>query len=178
MPASTSTHRALGVTELLENILVYLPLNQILTCQRVCRQFQSVVSKSITIQDKLFLRVSQKDAEIWKRSPDGSCIRTKEAPGTETMEELQAGIENRLAFTRLNSFFLELHCDHFSGQNIAASTRLNAAMQQSLQDHTVPATLYRMHFTDCPIPRIQLRVYWTVRGNYKKLLIQVQTCQE
>ncbi|KAK0254406.1 hypothetical protein B0A54_13182 [Friedmanniomyces endolithicus] len=44
-------------TELLEDILILLPLKKIFVIQRVCRQFRKVVATSVKIQQKLFLRL-------------------------------------------------------------------------------------------------------------------------
>ncbi|KAK0283336.1 hypothetical protein LTR91_002757 [Friedmanniomyces endolithicus] len=45
-------------TELLEDILILLPLKKIFVIQRVCRQVRKVVATSVKIQQKLFLRSS------------------------------------------------------------------------------------------------------------------------
>lgn len=48
---------ALNTTEILENIISYLPNRTVLGVQRVCRQWRDVIAGSPTIQDKLFLRL-------------------------------------------------------------------------------------------------------------------------
>jgi len=43
-----------ATTELLENVLVYLPMLDVLTSQRVCRAFRDTVDESLALQRKLF----------------------------------------------------------------------------------------------------------------------------
>lgn len=45
-----------NTTELLENILLHLPIRSILTAQRVCRQFKELVDTSIHLQTALWMR--------------------------------------------------------------------------------------------------------------------------
>ena len=46
----------MNTTELLENILLVLPIKTIVILQSVCRQFKEVISTSPTIQQRLWLR--------------------------------------------------------------------------------------------------------------------------
>lgn len=53
-------------TEVLENILLHLPLRQLLLAQRVCRSFRSTITNSPRIMSALFLRSSNDGAVRWQ----------------------------------------------------------------------------------------------------------------
>lgn len=54
-----------GTSELLESIVCYLPLKQILDVQRVSKQWRNVIVGSPSIQEKLFTRRANKEQEMW-----------------------------------------------------------------------------------------------------------------
>jgi hypothetical protein len=56
---------ALNSTEILENIISYLPNRTVFGVQRVCQQWRDVIAGSPTIQDKLFLRLRGQTPETW-----------------------------------------------------------------------------------------------------------------
>lgn len=51
-----SARRALGITEIVENILLYLPLQSLLLSQRVSKSIKTVIDNSSPIQQALFLK--------------------------------------------------------------------------------------------------------------------------
>jgi hypothetical protein len=53
--SSTATHAVLNTTELLENILIYVPFRTLITSQRVCSLWRDTVNQSTQIKQKLFL---------------------------------------------------------------------------------------------------------------------------
>ncbi|KAK5681487.1 hypothetical protein LTS10_006018 [Elasticomyces elasticus] len=55
---ATIPHTPLDIPELLENILMNLPLRDILFSQRVCRMWQESIKQSPNIQEVLFLRTT------------------------------------------------------------------------------------------------------------------------
>jgi hypothetical protein len=97
MQARAPMQQVFATAELLENVLIHLPIQNILTSQRVCRQFKDVVQTSPAIRYKLFLRVDGKGAETWKihgRDDDDvySLIRTTDVP------DIDGDIEKEIAF--------------------------------------------------------------------------------
>lgn len=54
--AAPSTPLPLVATELLEQILINLPLRDLLLCQRVCKKWEALVSTSPTLQTRLYFR--------------------------------------------------------------------------------------------------------------------------
>lgn len=56
-----ASQRVLDTTELLEAILLLLPLPDLLRVQAVCRQWQQVIQSSSPLQEKLFLRPAKQD---------------------------------------------------------------------------------------------------------------------
>ncbi|KAK3631456.1 hypothetical protein LTR56_016820 [Elasticomyces elasticus] len=61
LPAAILAAKVLGTYELLETILLHLPLRQLLLCQRVNRAFKDVVNRSAPIRKALFLEPSCRD---------------------------------------------------------------------------------------------------------------------
>ncbi|KAK4888327.1 hypothetical protein LTR27_012778 [Elasticomyces elasticus] len=59
--AAIPAAKVLGTYELLEMILLHLPLRQLLLCQRVGRAFKAVVDRSASIRQALFLEPSCSD---------------------------------------------------------------------------------------------------------------------
>ncbi|KAK3639471.1 hypothetical protein LTR56_012442 [Elasticomyces elasticus] len=62
---TTIPHTPLDIPELLENILMNLPLRDILFSQRVCRVWQESILQSPNIQKALFLRVGSTTTTAW-----------------------------------------------------------------------------------------------------------------
>lgn len=54
-----------GTTEILENILSFLPFNTIFGVKGVCRQWKSLIVRSLAIQEKQFLRLRNDISETW-----------------------------------------------------------------------------------------------------------------
>lgn len=56
--------QVLNTTELLENILFFLPMPHVLGKSRVSRKWKAVIDNSPALQDKLFLRYKDSQAEV------------------------------------------------------------------------------------------------------------------
>lgn len=56
---ATPREQVLGTTELLENVLVFLPMRTLLHAQRVCHTWQDVITQSLTLQQALFFRARE-----------------------------------------------------------------------------------------------------------------------
>lgn len=56
---------ALDTTEILENVLSFLPPHTLFVVQRVSQQWRNVIAASPPIQEKMFLRCRIKSPEIW-----------------------------------------------------------------------------------------------------------------
>jgi len=111
---------ALNLTEILENVLSFLPPRMLFGVQRVSRLWKSTIAASPPIQEKMFLRVRTKTPEIWMltnpKIPPQDWHLGKERPGldrkfrmvSETEMRSGAGQSRRLRrlFTpvTLNSF--------------------------------------------------------------------------
>ena len=61
-------HRALDISEILDNILVQLPIKDLFVHQRVSKQFQAA-TKSPACQKKMFLKLSDTARETWRLVP-------------------------------------------------------------------------------------------------------------
>jgi hypothetical protein len=77
-----ATHRALQIPEILEHILVHLPIKDLFVHQRVSRTFQISIAQSPAIQTKMFLELSDTPRESWKLIHSGGETET----GTATWQ--------------------------------------------------------------------------------------------
>lgn len=172
---SAAAQAVLNTTELLENILVHLPNQTIITSMRVCHQFQATIQKSIMIQERLFLRIHGKGTETWKYlehvGPLGTFARTKEAPSVQPHDENSHnyvhGISNFIATSSHNplltirSPFARLH-----QRVLLAGRHLEAALHLTLRGYPVPTMLYDMQLTDSPTLWVLAYVTWSDSQNY------------
>lgn len=66
MTTDASRKAVFETNELLEHIILCLPMKTIFGIQRVCRQFRDVIAASPKIQEKMFLRLrSDMPEETW-----------------------------------------------------------------------------------------------------------------
>jgi len=65
MTTEAPRRAALDTTEILENVLSFLPNRKIFIIQRVCRRWRDVIAGSPDIQQKLFLQLRGQASEIW-----------------------------------------------------------------------------------------------------------------
>ncbi|KAM0714425.1 hypothetical protein Q7P37_010212 [Cladosporium fusiforme] len=65
----------LQTNELLDAILVNLPMKQLFVAQRVCKRFKAVIAATPAIQEKMFLRSKkEEDLEVWTMlGPERKC---------------------------------------------------------------------------------------------------------
>lgn len=61
----SAVQRAIGITEILESILSFLPVREIFMTQRVLKRWREVIAASPGIQRKLFLRLANREREAW-----------------------------------------------------------------------------------------------------------------
>lgn len=66
MPTESARKAVFDTSELLERIIVHLPMKDIFIIQRVSHQFQNIIATSPEIQTKLFLRLKNQPREAWK----------------------------------------------------------------------------------------------------------------
>jgi hypothetical protein len=60
-----SRRAALDIPEILENVLRFLPFQNVFGVQRVCRQWKNLIASSPAIQEKMFLRLRNDTSETW-----------------------------------------------------------------------------------------------------------------
>jgi hypothetical protein len=56
----------LAIPELLENIMSFLPAKTIFRVQRVSQNWKNTIARSVSIQEKLYLRCQGKPQEVWE----------------------------------------------------------------------------------------------------------------
>ncbi|KAK4899013.1 hypothetical protein LTR27_003745 [Elasticomyces elasticus] len=111
---ATIPHTPLDIPELLENILMNLPLRDILFSQRVCRMWQESIKQSPNIQEVLFLRTTSESRLTlhyaqgvrktygvghWCKHGDG--LSAERARWTEECDQAYQPIANPLVCTNL-----------------------------------------------------------------------------
>lgn len=84
-----------GTNELLEQIILSLPMQKIFGIQRVCRQFRDVIATSPKIQEKMFLRL-RKDVpeETWKLDIFGKSLGNRLKPEEDVRFEKVVDIDS------------------------------------------------------------------------------------
>jgi hypothetical protein len=92
MTTDTPRQAALNTTEILENILSYLPNRTVFGVQRVCRQWRDAIAVSPTIQGKLFLRLRGQTPETWLlNNPEEKKFRVAAPADIESPSEVNFG---------------------------------------------------------------------------------------
>ncbi|GAB1740995.1 hypothetical protein NU219Hw_g6249t1 [Hortaea werneckii] len=102
---NAARNAVLHTTELLENILYFLPMKDLLFAQRVCMKWRGLIQRSIPLQEALFLR-PRKLGVYWKRirEPDvlPKLVKISEEEYLQGQEEedevFKAAIPNPLLF--------------------------------------------------------------------------------
>lgn len=174
MIIETSRQAVFQTTELLENILVHLPMRDILVTQRVCQKFDAVIKGSVSIQQKLFSRPYEK-GELWQftKYPDDP-LRT----GEFSIAKGEVPKEERLTLAKLNPLFTV--CPIASGDSVesrrimlASQDGYGVAMKEFLtatldrllvQNFAGCGTWRNMFITDPPSKELQLAILWTSGG--------------
>ncbi|OQO10425.1 hypothetical protein B0A48_03721 [Cryoendolithus antarcticus] len=66
MTRIAAVHAVLGTTELLEGILLNVPMFDLFVIQRVSQSFRDCIAKSHKLQERMWLRLSGRPAEKWE----------------------------------------------------------------------------------------------------------------
>ncbi|KAI7533728.1 hypothetical protein KC331_g12918 [Hortaea werneckii] len=84
---SAARNAVLHTTELLENILYFLPMKDLLFAQRVCMKWRELIRKSIPLQEALFFRPKELNV-FWRliKEPDMPA-KLKKASRKEYLED-------------------------------------------------------------------------------------------
>jgi hypothetical protein len=71
MTTDAPRRAALDTTEILENVLSFLPPHTLFVIQRVSQQWRNIIAASPPIQEKMFLRCRVKSPEVWMLTNPG-----------------------------------------------------------------------------------------------------------
>lgn len=107
-----------NTAELLEAILLEIPMKQLFTIRRVSKQFRDTVNSSVRLQEEMFLRPRKTDKEFWtlrtlQPYPDGfrkSQMECEFVPSSELVTNQVANAE-RMQPVRCNPMV----CEHRNG---------------------------------------------------------------
>ena len=164
MTTDAARRAVFDTAELLEQIVLELPLATIFTSQRVCHQFQDIVTTSSKIQEKLFFRINGQH-ERWTHVGD----EDDDDYDPFHIVRLPPGDE-RTYFTtipaRLNDFFEKqpgTFLERFRlGDWIFPKPALQFAMCTMLRDRDAKVSCSRMQVADVPITEAAVWVTWQV----------------
>lgn len=104
--------RMMYIYELLEKVLLYMPLNEVLTSQRVCKAWHETINSSGCLQRKLFLRPSS-----------FALLRDEARTGLQTLDG-RACIAPDGTTVAINPFLDHLWPDFRSGSHIGNSVHV------------------------------------------------------
>ncbi|CAK3817847.1 hypothetical protein D0861_04860 [Lecanosticta acicola] len=153
-----------ATAELLENIMLHLPIRTTYTSQRVCQQFRDIVKSSVMIQQKLFIRPTLPDDKVWELRRDrDEMIQFVSVPGdpsTLKEEELRGQFRpvrlNPLLRTR---YQMPLWMFWFEDEQVefAVDRQLN---YRSLEDQGL---WFCSQLTDPPCRLADIQLYWCMK---------------
>lgn len=127
-----ATNAVLYTTELLENILEFLPVQDLLLAQRVSQKWKAVINKSKTLQQTLVLFLVPKPPDfLWmleRRHTNPTPKWPKRVPCTQTLpDSLPAGIEQLALFqnSQLNPLiFITEEIDIYQRAELSGGTEV------------------------------------------------------
>ncbi|GIZ38487.1 hypothetical protein CKM354_000190400 [Cercospora kikuchii] len=169
---------AFDTAELMENVLVYLDVCDIVKAQRICKFFRNVIASSVAIQEKLLVRLRHK-GQIWRVQEHGFPGPHLVGPHLLTLVseeyDLPKGIrgyteddENRWMPNAVNALLVQPNRpEHILGilltsAEVHAGPKLLKGLQQILAGVDAPL-LEKMHFTDGPTPGVTVDIEWAFR---------------
>lgn len=105
MTTAAAARAVFDTAELLEHIMLQVPMATILTSQRVCQQFRDIVKTSKKIQEKLFFRTNS-ECEYWAWQQAGGGPVQQSANPDDWMENPDQDPEEiKTLSARVNDFF-------------------------------------------------------------------------
>ena len=180
MTTDAARRAVFDTAELLEKILLHVPIKNIFVSQRVCRQFQDLVKTSVTLRQKLFLRAALPDDKMWKLSPRAEALRE---PTLISIPGMPADTVTRLLndSTTMHVKPAELNPFLEFGFNCSSSAakRLRWAQTERVQLASTTQLRFRQmqdqglwcsgQLTDPPCPKAEIRAYWTMRASKRNV---------
>ena len=70
LPKQTPREKVIGTTELLESILSFLPLKDLLRCRQLSKRVKDVIDGSIVLRETMFLHPTRVPREAWRLDPE------------------------------------------------------------------------------------------------------------
>jgi hypothetical protein len=159
----------LDTTELLECVLSHLPPKQIFSVQRVARLWRDVIARSPGIQERLFLKLQDKPAELWallkctrRAEFESSILRLEKITSGSDLQPGSATRTTMVTPVVLNPF-LQLGHDPIEGpiRNIPVSDRARyhtpeiTAFRKGLS-FDMNSSLLDTHISDPPCMWVQV----------------------
>ncbi|PPJ51208.1 hypothetical protein CBER1_07511 [Cercospora berteroae] len=176
LPAGTPAQdAAFDTAELVENVLVYLDVCDIIKARRICKFFRNVIASSVAIEEKLLIRLGHK-GQIWRVQEHGNPGPHLIGPHRLTLVSetynLPEGIrgyteddEKRWVPNAINALLVQpSRPDYILGilltsAEVHAGPKLLKGLQQILNGIDAPL-LEKMHFTDGPTPGVTIDIEW------------------
>ncbi|KAK6442670.1 hypothetical protein LTR95_001082 [Oleoguttula sp. CCFEE 5521] len=174
MTRIAAVHAVLGTTELLEGILISVPMFDLFVIQRISQSFRDCIAKSHKLQERMYSRSTGIPAESWVAHPgryneDWTVIPGDFAPRSPK-NEATYDAEHIMD----SSYMPAKLCPMFEGGNssflCAGSPYIENIILRSLSrklttrlDFTAPGSWRGMQVTNPPITRVEVNVpynYW------------------
>lgn len=189
MTTQAARQAVLETTELLEQIILHLPVKKIFVVQRVCKQFYDTIRASPLLQQRMFLKPSLKP-QMWKiQMGNGEFLEGGNLPAGVreqelkfvvcTEEETKAAIASkdpnskawgRKVFpVKLNPLLVPLD-DSVHGRESLPKRSLRSRLLRpkiDLGDAPLnkPQSWRQMLLTDPPLDQAGCFIYWSVKGS-------------
>ena len=174
----------MNIAELLENVLVHLPVRDLFVAQRVCAMFRDVIKESVSIQLKLFRRLAAAAPETWAiqqvvpsaskpaaRYPSLFVPTTRAAAESDTVSSSHDGrseeeIITPAALNQLCTCLTPYKGIEVGGARNTDHLRVNVQDFLSLLPTGLPSSRswQDTFLTDPPSISAQVRIHWTVKA--------------
>lgn len=157
----TSCHRVINTTELLEEILINLPVQDLLLSQRVSKHFKAVIDGSIILQRALF----------FLPEPIHGAPRMNEILVSKIVEKKMLALVRKPRERRNNPKFLSATMQHLaSGCRILLHTIFYCKLDEStiarlcISERPIAGSWQKMYLSQCPVGAPH-EFEWTVTGS-------------
>lgn len=180
MNTDAARKAVLNTTELLESILVFLPAKTLFGVQRVSKQFQAIIARSIPVQEKMFLRVRNKPQPTWQLKG-----RSREPVSRAYFVEFPNGCEpprHEFLYTPVELNPL-LKLDDRRSKGWSCATRADKIIDEEVyltfdqplslsKLDNAPPSILNTYISDPPVNWIDVRGYYELREG----LITIMNC--
>ena len=165
---STACHRVINTTELLEEILINLPVQDLLLSQRVSKYFKAVIDGSMIPQRALF----------FLPEPTHDAPRLNDLLVSKIVKKKMLELAGRSRGRRIHPKFLSATMQHLaSGYRIVLHIIFYCDLDESttaqlcIRERPTAGSWQKMYLSQCPVGASH-EVEWNVTGNKHALSLR------